>query len=143
MTGVRGVASSSTSLTSCRRMPRERAWPEAEEVLRRLFWKMVRARIAASTPAEPAEFLHIWGRTGSSGANGVQRGNIRWRQFDLWRLEEFDELLDAGGADNRCRDVGLGDQPGERDLRRYRIVPRRHLVDGIEDAQAARVEVAL
>ena len=58
------------------------------------------------------------------------------------RLHDLAELREAGGADDRRGDAAR-DQPGQRDLRRHRVVARRHRVERLQNAQAARVEIFL
>ena len=48
---------------------------------------------------------------------------------------------EAGGAGNRRRDAGPGDQPGESDLGRGRAMLGRDFVEGRQDALTARVEI--
>jgi len=56
----------------------------------------------------------------SGGGWSVERGEVIGSQSDLRRLRDLFELRDARGAGNgRCN---AADQPGERDLRRHRVV---------------------
>ena len=85
------------------------------------------------------------GRTSEVGssAGGIQRVDVLSVELQLGRLHHVLQLFQAGGAGDRRRDAGPRDQPGQRHLRRRRLVPRRHIVERLQHAEAALVEVLL
>src|SRR6185312_6490011 len=78
-----------------------------------------------------------------SSSRRVEHGDILLRQRDLRGFENFGELLQAGGADDWCRDNRLGDEPSKRNLRRQRAVACGYFVDRAQDTHASRIEIAL
>src|SRR5271166_6740237 len=52
-------------------------------------------------------------------------------------------LRDGGGAGDRRRHARLCDDPGERDFRRLGVVAGSDRVERVENAKAARVQIAL
>jgi len=57
--------------------------------------------------------------------------------------EQAFELAQRRGAGDGCGDAGAGHQPGQGDLGRFRPMPGGHIVQHLEDAEAALVEVGL
>ena len=77
----------------------------------------------------------------SGGGCSIERGEVITCQFDLRRLGDLFQLHQARSACNRR--CNAADQPGECDLRRHRLMARGHIVERLQNARAARVEIFL
>src|SRR6185312_15946092 len=65
----------------------------------------------------------------------TDQGQVRRGEVDVERLQVFREVLDAPGAEDRRDAPRLGEQPGERELRRSMSQPPAHLRQPVDQAQ--------
>src|ERR1039458_3952941 len=80
---------------------------------------------------------------GRSGAGGVERRDIVATELDLHRLQDLGQLPETGSTHDRCSYARPRHQPGQRHLRGRRGMARGHVIERLQDAQAARVEKVL
>src|ERR1051325_8865924 len=73
----------------------------------------------------------------------VQHVDRRLSQLQLSRLDEIVQLLQTRSTRDRRRDTRTRCQPRQRDLRRSRLILRRHLVQRLDYPKAAFIQILL
>src|ERR1700674_5660046 len=73
----------------------------------------------------------------------VERPHVRVRKRKFRCADESIGLLDRGRARDRGGYAGPSDNPGERDFGGLRLAARGDLLQRVENAEPARIEIAL
>ena len=92
-----------------------------------------------TTHADP--FLARSARGRGWARRASRRGDLVLGQLERLGGQRILEMLLLGGADDRRRDTGLGEQPGQGDLRRRHVAGGGDLHDGVDDVEVRRLVV--